>query len=143
MDAKVTWKGGLAFDGAADTGFAVPLDAAPDVGGQNSGFRPLELMLVSLAGCTAMDVVSILKKMRQDVSGFEVQVHGDRATDHPKVFTHIRIEYIFHGRGIDRAAVEKAIDLSATRYCSAQAMLAKATPIEHTFTIHEVDGSLS
>ncbi len=137
MDATVTWKDGLAFEGASDTGFSVALDAAPDAGGQNPGFRPLELMLVSLGGCTAMDVISILKKMRQDVTGFEVRVSGDRATDHPKVFTRLRIEYVVTGRGIDRSAVEKAVNLSATRYCSAQAMLSQAAPIETVITLRE------
>ena len=99
MDATVTWKDGLAFEGIADTGFAVALDAAPDAGGQNTGFRPLELMLVSLGGCTAMDVISILKKMRQDVTGFEVRVSGDRATDHPKVFTRLRIDMLLLAAG--------------------------------------------
>jgi len=128
----------MAFEGAADTGFSVAMDAAPDVGGQNTGFRPMELMLVSLGGCTAMDVISILKKMRQDVAGFEVRVSGDRATEHPKVFTQLRIEYVVTGRNLDRAAVEKAVNLSATRYCSAQAMLSKAAPIETVITLREL-----
>lgn len=127
----------MSFDGASDTGFTVPLGAAPDVGGDNDGFRPIELMLVSLAGCTAMDVISILNKMRQDVTGFEVKVHADRAAEHPKAFTRIAIEYIITGRNVDRAAAEKAVNLSATRYCSAQAMLTKAAPIEHVITLRE------
>jgi putative redox protein len=137
MDAQVTWKDRMSFDGTSDTGFTVPLGASPDVSGDNDGFRPIELMLVSLAGCTAMDVVSILAKMRQDVTGFEVKVHGDRATEHPKVFTRITVEYIITGRNLDREAAEKAISLSATRYCSAQAMLSKAVPIEHALTLRE------
>ena len=137
MKAQVAWKSGLAFTGSADSGFAVALDAAPDVGGQDSGFRPLELMLVSLAGCTSMDVISILKKMRQDVTGFDVRVDADRAAEHPKVFTRIRIEYVLSGRGLDPSAVEKAIQLSSTRYCPAQAMLGKVVEIETSYRIDE------
>jgi putative redox protein len=84
MEAKVNWKGRLSFTGTADTGFTLPLGANPKVGGDNDGFRPMELMALSLAGCTAMDVISILTKKRQEVTGFEVQVHADRAEEHPK-----------------------------------------------------------
>lgn len=127
----------MSFVGTADTGFTLPLGADPSVGGINDGFRPMELMAISLAGCTAMDVISILKKKRQDVSSFEVRVHVERATEHPKVFTHIKVEYHVGGREIDPEAVRRAIELSSTQYCSAQAMLAKAVEIEHTFHITE------
>lgn len=137
MYAGVKWNGGMAFTGSAQTGFEVKLDAHPDVGGENDGFRPLELMGVSLAGCTAMDVISILKKKRQDVSGFEVQVDVERADDHPHVFTKIDIKYIVTGKDIDPAALERAIELSQTRYCSASAMLAEAAPIHTTYEIVE------
>jgi putative redox protein len=137
MDAKVTWKQGMSFDGAANTGFTVPLGADPSVGGANDGFRPLELMAVSLAGCTAMDVISILKKKQQQVSAFEVNVHADQADDHPHVFTHVVIEYVVTGKGIDPAAVERAMQLSKDKYCPAQSMLAKAVPMELKYTILE------
>ena len=137
MDAKVTWKGGMAFDGTSDSGHIVPLDAFSGVGGEGQGFRPLELMAVSLAGCTAMDVISILKKMQQEVTSFEVRVKADRAEEHPKVFTSIALEYVVTGKNIDRASVEKAVNLSETRYCSAQAMLRKAVPIQSVVTILE------
>jgi len=136
MKAKVVWQGRMAFDGAADTGFTVRMDSAPDVGGDNSGPRPVELLLIGLAGCTAMDVISILKKMRQDVTGFEVRAHGERASEHPRKFTHITIEYVLTGSNIDPAAAQKAIDLSATRYCSVQASLDPAIKVEHVLTIH-------
>jgi len=87
-----------------------------------------------------MDVISILQKKRQDISGFEVHIDAERATDHPKVFTHMKIEYIVHGHQVDRAAVERAIELSTTKYCPAQAMLVKAVEIEHTYIIHEAPG---
>lgn len=139
MDAKVTWQGKMSFTGTADTGFQLPLGADPKVGGDNDGFRPMELMALSLAGCTAMDVISILSKKRQQVSGFEVRVHADRADEHPKVFTHMRIEYLIEGHQIDPTAVERAIGLSADKYCPAQQMLSKAVEIEHTYQITESD----
>lgn len=137
MDAKVTWQGKMKFEGSAsESGFTVPLDAYTDVGGEGQGFRPLELMLVSLAGCTAMDVISILRKKRQEIETFEVQAHAERASNHPKVFTHFQIEYILTGPKIDPTAVRRAIELSAETYCPAQAMLSKIVPTELTFTIN-------
>ena len=137
MQASVTWDHGLSFTGSADSGFSVPLGAHSAVGGEEDGFRPLELMLVSLAGCTAMDVISILSKKRQDVTGFNVQVNADRAEEHPRVFTAITVVYTVRGRAIDPAAVARAIELSETRYCPAQAMLGKSVPIRHTYQIEE------
>lgn len=137
MEAKVTWQGRMSFAGSADSGFSVPLGTDPSVGGDNDGVRPMELMAIGLAGCTAMDVISILQKKRQEVTRFETQVHASRAEEHPKVFTHIVVEYLIEGRGIDPAAVERAIELSETKYCPAQAMLAKAVTIEHRYTISE------
>jgi putative redox protein len=137
MDAKVTWNEGMSFTGTADTGFSVDLGTDPSVGGANDGFRPIELMGVSLAGCTAMDVLSILNKKQQQVSAFEVKVHADRAADHPRVFTHVVIEYIITGKQIDPAAVERAMQLSKEKYCPAQAMLGKVAPIELKYTIVE------
>ena len=137
MDASVTWHGRMTFTGTANTGFEVPLGAHPDVGGDNDGFRPLELMGVSLAGCTAMDVISILRKKRQEVTAFEVRVHADQAEEHPHVFTHVKITYIVTGKNVDPRAVERAIELSATKYCPASAMLEKAVSIEHEYRIVE------
>lgn len=137
MDAKVTWKNGMTFTGSADTGFEVPLGAHPDVGGANDGFRPLELMAVSLAGCTAMDVISIVRKKKQEVAAFEVKVHADQQGEHPHVFTSIVIEYHFSGNNIDEAAVLRAIELSATKYCPAQAMLGKVVPLEMKYFIRD------
>jgi len=140
MDAKVVWKQGLSFTGKADTGFEVPLGAATEVGGAEDGFEPLELMAVSLAGCTAMDVASILKKKQQDLTAFEVSVHADRAEQHPKVWTQAVIRYLVTGRGVDEAAVLRAIELSALKYCPAQAMLTKVIPLELKYAIYEAQG---
>ena len=137
MDAKVTWKGRMTFTGEAESGFTIPLGTDPAVGGDNDGLRPLELLAIGLAGCTAMDVISILQKKRQDVTDFEVKVHAERAAEHPKVFTHILVEYLITGREVEPAAVERAIELSETKYCPAQAMLAKACTIEHKYTLIE------
>lgn len=138
MKAKVTWHHGLSFTGTADSQFTLPLGSSPEVGGANDGFRPMELFLVGLAGCTAMDVISILKKKQQDVRNFEVQVSAERAKEHPRVFTHIQVEYIVTGKQVDQAAVERAVELSATKYCAARAMLGQVVPIESKITVREV-----
>lgn len=140
MDAKVTWQGRLSFTGAADTGFQLPLGTAPEVGGDNDGFQPMELLAIGLAGCTAMDVISILQKKRQAVSAFDVQVRAGRTTEPPKVFTQATIEYNVSGHDIDEAAVVRSIELSATRYCPAQAMFSKLFPIELKYSIFEDQG---
>jgi putative redox protein len=105
------------------------LGSDPASGGENDGFKPIELLLVGLAGCTAMDVISILQKKRQTVTGFEVKVHAERSTEHPRVFTDIEIKYVVRGRKVDRVAVERAVALSEEKYCAAQAMLRQAVPI--------------
>ena len=127
----------MSFTGSAESGFSIPLGTSPDVGGDNDGFRPMELLAIGLAGCTAMDVISIMQKKKQEVTSFEVQVHADRAEDHPHVFTRIVIEYILGGRNIERVAAERAVQLSAEKYCPAQAMFSKVAPIELKITIKE------
>ena len=143
MDAKVTWKGRMTFVGSADSGFEVGLGTDPSVGGDNDGLRPMELLAIGLAGCTAMDVISIVQKKRQQVTAFETSVHADRAGEHPKVFTHVQVHYCFEGHDIDPAAIERAIELSSTKYCPAQAMLEKAVQIEHTYEIKESNADTS
>ena len=139
MNANVTWRQGLSFTGKASSGFEIPLGADLDVGGANDGFRPLELMALSLAGCTAMDVISILQK-KQTVTAFEVKVQVDRAEQQPKVFTHAIITYLVTGHAVDEVAVLRAIELSATKYCPAQAMLGRLIPIELIYEIYEDTG---
>lgn len=138
MEAKVVWNGRMTFTGSANSGFPVQLGTDPGVGGDNDGLRPMELIAIGLAGCTAMDVISILGKKRQEVSAFETLVHAERASEHPKIFTHVTIEYLVEGHNIDPAAVERAIELSAKKYCPAQAMLEKAFTIEHKYKIKEI-----
>lgn len=139
MKASVTLDHGMTFLGTADTGFTVQMGASPSVGGDDDGLRPMELLLLGLGGCTAMDVVSILRKKRQEITGFEVFLDAQRPDEHPKVFTHISIKYVIRGRNVSRAAVERAIELSNTKYCPAHAMLVQAAPIEHTYEIIEED----
>ncbi len=135
MVGKVKLVEGMAFEATAASGHSLRIDAAPEVGGSDSGPRPLELLLLGLGGCTGMDVISILRKMRQNVTAYEVNLSADRAEEHPKVFTRIVIEHVVTGRNIDEAAVRKAVDLSANKYCSASAMLGKAATIEHRYRV--------
>lgn len=140
MDANVIWEGDMRFAGRANSGFNLTLDADRGVGGAEDGFRPLELLAISLAGCTAMDVISILKKKRQDVTAFQVQVQAAQQADHPHVFTSATIRYAITGRKVDEAAVRRAIELSAIKYCPAQAMLSKAFPMDLVYEIYEDRG---
>jgi putative redox protein len=137
MEASVVWKGKMGFTGTASSGFSLPLDTSTESGGDDQGFRPMELLLVGLAGCTSMDVISILHKKQQLVTGFEVKVSGERAADHPRIFTRIMVEYLVTGTDISSAAVERAVELSETKYCSAYGMLSKAAKIDHKITIQQ------
>ena len=134
-EAKVIWQGGMRFQGTASSGHTLTLDSAVEHGGQNAGFRPMELLLVGLAGCTAMDVISILIKKLQNVSGLEVNVRGERAENHPRIYTEIHVEYVIRGEGVSPEAVERAIQLSEEKYCPASAMLRKAAHITHSYRI--------
>jgi putative redox protein len=140
MEAKVTWQDNMAFTGLSESGFTIQLDAKKEVGGEGRGFSPMELMALSLAGCTAMDVISILRKKRQDVTAFEVSVDAPRATEHPKVFTRATVLYLVTGHNVDEAAVVRAIELTAVSYCPAQAMLSKVIPIDLRYQIFEEEG---
>jgi putative redox protein len=138
MDATVVWKKGLSFTATGHTsGFSVPMGADPKVGGENDGFRPTEMVLVGLAGCTGMDVISILEKKQQQVTAFEVRAHGERADTDPKRFISFLIEYVVTGTGIDSAAVNRAVELSETKYCSVMATLREAGPFQRKITIRE------
>jgi putative redox protein len=141
MEAKVDWKGRLTFTGTADSGFSIPLGAKVAVGGDDDGFRPMELIALGLAGCTAMDVMAILRKKRQDVTDFEVQVHVERTQEHPKVFTEAEIEYFITGHDVDETAVLRAIGLSANRYCPAQAMFNQVMAIDLKYHIFDDEGA--
>ncbi len=137
MTATVRLETEMRFDAEAGSGHHVTLDAAEHGGGQNAGFRPMEMLLVGLGGCTGMDVISILRKKRQQVTGYEVHVSGIRAEDHPMVFVEITVEHIITGHDVQPEAVERAIQLSKERYCGAGAMLGKVAHLTHTFRIVE------
>ncbi|AZO77267.1 MULTISPECIES: OsmC family protein [unclassified Bosea (in: a-proteobacteria)] len=123
MKARAKWVEGMAFMGEAGSGHAVMMDGAPEYGGRNIGTRPMEMLLIGLAGCTGFDVVQILKKGRESVTGCEVEVEAERATEDPKVFTKIHIAYRVSGRGLSQAKAERAVTLSKEKYCSASIML--------------------
>lgn len=127
----------MQFAAAAGSGHTVILDAAEHAGGQGAGFIPMEMLLVGLAGCTGMDVISVLRKKRQQVTGYEVRVQGERAEDHPMVFTDIHVEHVVTGHNVSAEAVARAIELSETKYCGAGAMLGKTAKLVHTFQIVE------
>ncbi|MCK9280694.1 MAG: OsmC family protein [Melioribacteraceae bacterium] len=128
---------GITFAGKADSNNWVMMDGPENFGGSNGATRPKELILLALGGCTGSDVTAILQKKRIKIDGFEINLEADVAETHPQVFTKIHLEYVFYGKGINEKDVEKAIDLSQTKYCSVTAMLEKAMPITHSFRIVE------
>ncbi len=134
MDAKVTWDKELQFTGVADSGFAIRMDSRASA---QTGASPVEMVAIALAGCTAMDVISILGKQRQDVTSFDVRVLAERATDYPKVITSAVLEYVVVGHGIQETALLKAIDRSIQKYCPVHAMLRSAFPIDVRYSILE------
>ena len=137
MKAKVKWVQDVMFLGESGSGHSVVMDGAPDAGGRNLGFRPMEMMLMGLAGCSAFDVVLILKRSREDITDCVVDVDGDRADTDPKVFTQVRMHYIVTGRNLDAKKVERAVKLSEEKYCSASAMFGKTATLTHTIEIRE------
>jgi len=139
MKAAVQWKENMTFIGKPDSGFAVQMDADPSFGGTNSGVRPMEMIALGLAGCTGMDVISILQKKRQQVTQFEVRVNAPRSAEHPKVFIRALITYIVTGKNVDEAALLRSIELAATKYCPAQLMLGQVFPMELHYEIYEDD----
>jgi putative redox protein len=130
-----TWKGKMVFEAKTESGYSVLMDAKPEVGGEDKGPRPMELLMVSLGGCTAMDVVSILKKMRADLESMTINIDSERAPEHPKIFSRINIEYNFTGRNITEENVKKAIKLSQDKYCSVAAMLKEKAEITYKWNI--------
>jgi putative redox protein len=139
MEAKVTWQEGMHFLGSADSGYQISMDASPNHGGEGDGASPMELFAIGMAGCTGMDVVSILRKKKQDFSKFEMKVSVNRSSEHPKVFEGILIEYIVNGHTLDPKAVERSVELSVERYCSGIAMLSKSAEIKTKVTILEAE----
>jgi putative redox protein len=139
MFVNLSWKGDLAFEVETESGHNLTLDAKPEVGGKNKGPAPMEVLLVSLAGCTGMDVASILKKKRVDLSSMSVNVNGEKAAQHPKYFTKIDVEFNFEGNGIKEEDVKRAIDLSKDKYCSVSVMLKEKAEISYRWKITNRD----
>lgn len=134
-EATIRWAGRMTFVGKAGSNHLVPMDSGPDFGGDSSATKPMELLLLGLGGCTGMDVVSLLNKMRVDFTALEVNITADQAEEHPTVYTRIDIEYVVTGHGIDAEKVKRAVGLSQEKYCSVSAMLKKACPVNYTIRL--------
>ncbi len=137
VEAKVTLVKDMQFSGRATSGHMLNMDADDVSGGHNAGFRPMELLLVGFGGCSGMDVISILRKKRQPVSGLEINVKGEKSDEHPRIYKEVHIEYVVKGKGVGKEAVERAIALSLDKYCSVGATLSKAGRISHSYRILE------
>ena len=137
MNISVKWIDRMLMVGKSGSGHAVVMDGPPEIGGENLGVRPMEMLLLGMAGCTMIDVVSTLEKMRENLSDCQTKVSADRGTEYPKVFTNIHVHFILKGMKLNPSKVEKAIKLSAEKYCSASIMLGKTAVITHDFEIIE------
>jgi putative redox protein len=137
VEAKVTLLDNMRFTGTASSGHTLIMDADEASGGHNTGFRPMELLLVGFGGCSGMDVISILRKKKQRVSGLEINVKGEKSDAAPKIYKEVHIEYVVKGAGVEKTAVERAISLSLEKYCSVGATLARAGTITHSYRIVE------
>jgi putative redox protein len=137
MKTRVKWKDGVSFIAESGSGHTILMDGPPEVGGRNLGPRPMEMLLMGTGGCAAVDVVLILKKARQDISDCVVEIEAERAPEEPKVFTRIHFHFILTGKSLSFSHVERAIRLSAEKYCSASIMLGKTAALTHDFEILE------
>ncbi|MCU7938195.1 MAG: OsmC family protein [gamma proteobacterium symbiont of Bathyaustriella thionipta] len=137
MKAKVKWVEDMMFMGQSGSGHAVVMDGPPELGGKNMGIRPMEMMLMGLGGCTSFDVMLILKRSRQDVTDCVAQLSAERAESDPKVFTKIHIHFVVTGKNLKEKMVQRAVELSATKYCSASIMLAQTVEITHDYEMLE------
>jgi putative redox protein len=137
VEAKVKLVEDMRFSGTASSGHTLIMDADEESGGHNAGFRPMELLLVGFGGCSGMDVISILRKKKQLVTGLELNVKGEKSDSPPKIYKNVHIEYVVKGKGVQKEAVERAISLSLEKYCSVGATLAKAGTITHSYRIVE------
>jgi putative redox protein len=141
MKARVKWLDNMSFVGESGSGHSVVMDGPPEAGGRDLGIRPMEMLLLGVGGCSSFDVISILKKARQEVVDCEVQISAERANTEPKVFTKIHLQFTVKGHNLSQKHVERAIRLSAEKYCSASIMLAKTADITHDFQLIELTES--
>lgn len=137
METTVRWIDNMMMVGESASGHAVVMDGPKDLGGQNLGVRPMEMLLLGMGGCTTVDVVSTLKKMRESIRDCRVEISAERAEEHPKVFTKIHLHFIIEGLDLNEKKVSKAVSLSADKYCSASIMLGKTATLTHDFEICE------
>ena len=137
MKATVKWLDHMSFVGESGSGHSVVMDGAPDVGGRNMGVRPMEMVLLGLGGCTSFDLVLILQRQRQAVADIQVEIEAERADKAPRVFTKIHVHYVVKGSGLDPKKVERAVNMTAEKYCSVSLMLSAAVEISHDFEIIE------
>ena len=137
MKARIEWKDGMSFLGESGSGHQVLMDGPPETGGRNLGPRPMEMLLMGTGGCAAFDVMLILKKGHQEINDCVVEIEAQRATNEPKVFTHIHFHFILTGKNLQPQQIERAISLSAEKYCSASIMLGKTAEMTHDFEIVE------
>lgn len=138
MQARIKWVQDATFLGESGSGHAVVMDGPPEHGGRNLGVRPMEMLLLGMGGCTAFDVVHILKKSRQAVTDCVAELQAERAAEEPKVFISIHVHFVVTGKGLDETRVARAVNLSAEKYCSASIMLGKTAEITHDYEIREV-----
>jgi putative redox protein len=141
MHVRIKWVEGVSFVGESETGHAVVLDGAPENGGRNIGMRPMEMLLVGMGACTSFDVVTILKKSRQPIVNCVAEIDAERADEIPKVFTKIHVHFVITGNNLNATQVERAVKLSAEKYCSASIMLSKSVDITHDFEIRTFENA--
>ena len=138
MKARVKWLDHMTFVGESESGHSVVMDGPPAAGGRNLGIRPMEMILLGLGGCSSFDVVSILKKTRQNITNCQVEITAERAETDPKVYTKIHAHFVVEGKGLNEKQVAKAVSLSADKYCSVSIMLAATVDITHDYEIIDV-----
>ena len=138
MKSTVKWVDGAMFIGESDSGHSVVMDGPADGGGRNLGMRPMEMLLLGMGGCTAYDVVHILKKARQDIRGCRVELDAERAESPPQVFTRIHVHFVVSGKDLAGSQVKRAVSLSAEKYCSASIMLGKTATITHDYAVEDI-----
>lgn len=138
MNTRVKWLDNMSFVGESPSGHSVVMDGPPESGGRNLGIRPMEMLLLGLGGCSSFDIVSMLKKGKQDLVDCEVEISAERADSEPKVFTKIHLHFVISGNDLSEKRVARAIELSAEKYCSASIMLGKTAEVTHDYEIKEI-----
>lgn len=139
VNATIKMVENLQLIGYASSGHGIVIDTSPERGGQDKGSRPMELILIALGSCTAMDVISIMHKKRQNLRGLEIKIDGVRSEEHPKIYKEIHVHYIFKGKNLSEEACKRSIELSQEKYCSVSAMLSKVALIKYTWEILNID----